>query len=209
MSPTSCLCALDVQTAAMSRRGNNAGGAASNEFWAKKAENFNASGISMSGEGKPGVYVPRHKRGGTSMASERDQQPSLRVTNLSQATMEEDLRELFGAFGRVTRVYIVRCALVLGAPPHSPSADIADVLLSLMRRCVWRWQAKDNITQQSRGFAFVSFENKCVACACVGRDRIVAHCIVAAGGTPRMPARTWTGIRTTTSSCVWNGQSRP
>ena len=101
----------------MSRRGNNAGGAASNEFWAKKAENFNASGISMSGEGKPGVYVPRHKRGGTSMASERDQQPSLRVTNLSQATMEEDLRELFGAFGRVTRVYIVRCALVLGAPP--------------------------------------------------------------------------------------------
>ena len=112
-----CLCALDVQTAAMSRRGNNAGGAASNEFWAKKAENFNASGISMSGEGKPGVYVPRHKRGGTSMASERDQQPSLRVTNLSQATMEEDLRELFGAFGRVTRVYIVRCALVLDARP--------------------------------------------------------------------------------------------
>lgn len=38
----------------------------------------------------------------------RDDLPTLRVTNISEETQENDLRELFGAFGRVARVYVGR-----------------------------------------------------------------------------------------------------
>ncbi|KAF7352262.1 Eukaryotic translation initiation factor 3 subunit G [Mycena venus] len=38
----------------------------------------------------------------------RDELPTLRVTNLSEDTQEDDLRELFGRFGRVARVFIGR-----------------------------------------------------------------------------------------------------
>lgn len=38
----------------------------------------------------------------------RDDLPTLRVTNLSEDTQEQDLRDLFGAFGRVARVYVGR-----------------------------------------------------------------------------------------------------
>ena len=38
----------------------------------------------------------------------RDDLPTLRVTNISEDTQEADLRELFGAFGRVARVYVGR-----------------------------------------------------------------------------------------------------
>ena len=38
----------------------------------------------------------------------RDDLPTLRVTNISEDTQENDLRELFGAFGRVARVYVGR-----------------------------------------------------------------------------------------------------
>lgn len=36
----------------------------------------------------------------------RDDLPTLRVTNVSEDTTDQDLRELFGAFGRVARVYV-------------------------------------------------------------------------------------------------------
>jgi RNA recognition motif-containing protein len=40
--------------------------------------------------------------------SSRDDLPTLRVTNISEDTGENDLRELFGNFGRVARVYVGR-----------------------------------------------------------------------------------------------------
>ena len=38
----------------------------------------------------------------------REDLPTLRVTNISEDTLENDLRELFGVFGRVARVYVGR-----------------------------------------------------------------------------------------------------
>lgn len=38
----------------------------------------------------------------------REDLPTLRVTNISEDTGENDLRELFGNFGRVARVYVGR-----------------------------------------------------------------------------------------------------
>jgi len=64
-----------------------------------------------------GKYIPpsmRSGRGpGESMgraggAGSRDDLPTLRVTNISEDTQENDLRELFGGFGRVARVYVGR-----------------------------------------------------------------------------------------------------
>ncbi|KAI0690655.1 translation initiation factor 3 RNA-binding subunit [Cerioporus squamosus] len=63
-----------------------------------------------------GKYVPPSMRGGGRGPGEamgrpggsRDDLPTLRVTNISEDTQENDLRELFGAFGRVARVYVGR-----------------------------------------------------------------------------------------------------
>lgn len=64
-----------------------------------------------------GKYVPPSMRSGTRSAGEsmrgpggvnRDDLPTLRVTNISEDTQEADLRELFGGFGRVARVYVGR-----------------------------------------------------------------------------------------------------
>ena len=38
----------------------------------------------------------------------RDDLPTLRVTNISEDTQENDLRDLFGTFGRIARVYVGR-----------------------------------------------------------------------------------------------------
>ncbi|CUA77273.1 Eukaryotic translation initiation factor 3 subunit G [Rhizoctonia solani] len=60
-------------------------------------------------------YVPPSMRagagrgGGESMyRNNRDDLPTLRVTNVSEDTQEDDLRELFSKFGRVARVYVGR-----------------------------------------------------------------------------------------------------
>ncbi|KIK79773.1 hypothetical protein PAXRUDRAFT_36356 [Paxillus rubicundulus Ve08.2h10] len=65
-----------------------------------------------------GKYVPPSMRAGARGAGEsmgrpggtgsREDLPTLRVTNISEETEENDLRELFGAFGRVARVYVGR-----------------------------------------------------------------------------------------------------
>ncbi len=41
-------------------------------------------------------------------STNRDDLPTLRVTNISEDTQENDLRDLFGVFGRVARVYVGR-----------------------------------------------------------------------------------------------------
>jgi len=62
-----------------------------------------------------GKYVPPSMRAGASRTGEsmrgtgnREDLPTLRVTNISEDTQESDLRELFGMFGRVARVYVGR-----------------------------------------------------------------------------------------------------
>jgi len=68
-----------------------------------------------------GKYVPPSKRagvgrgagesmrdGGGGGGGGREDLPTLRVTNISEDTQENDLRELFGVFGRVARVYVGR-----------------------------------------------------------------------------------------------------
>lgn len=83
----------------------------------------------------PGKYVPPSQRGdkklgerGESFSSrtQQDDQATVRVTNLSEETQESDLRELFGYFGPIRRVFL----------------------------------AKDKVTQQSKGFAFISYDSK-------------------------------------------------
>jgi len=63
-----------------------------------------------------GKYVPPSMRGaggvgrgaGESMRGSRDDLPTLRVTNISEDTQEQDLRDLFSHVGRVARVYVGR-----------------------------------------------------------------------------------------------------
>ena len=55
----------------------------------------------MRAGGRPGESMGRS--GGS-----RDDLPTLRVTNVSEDTTDNDLRDLFGMFGRVARVFIGR-----------------------------------------------------------------------------------------------------
>jgi translation initiation factor 3 subunit G len=61
-----------------------------------------------------GKYIPPSQRAGAGrgagerMGGSREDLPTLRVTNISEDTQENDLRELFGVFGRVARVYVGR-----------------------------------------------------------------------------------------------------
>jgi translation initiation factor 3 subunit G len=57
----------------------------------------------MRGAGARGAGESMRGPGGS-----RDDLPTLRVTNISEDTQENDLRELFGVFGRVARVYVGR-----------------------------------------------------------------------------------------------------
>jgi len=64
-----------------------------------------------SGPGGKGSYVPPSMRGGAkgnegeSMRRGRDDN-SIRVTNLSEDTREQDLQELFRPFGAISRIYV-------------------------------------------------------------------------------------------------------
>lgn len=76
------------------------------------------------GSGAPGKYVaPRGAMSSGGGGGREEEQNTLRVTNISEDTNEDDLRDLFSPFGRIQRVYL----------------------------------AKDRETQQSRGFAYISF----------------------------------------------------
>ncbi|TIA88052.1 hypothetical protein E3P99_02829 [Wallemia hederae] len=61
-----------------------------------------------------GKYIPPSQRAGARAsgagpgAPSRDEYPTLRVTNVSEDTQEEDLKDLFKRFGRVQRVFIGR-----------------------------------------------------------------------------------------------------
>ena len=59
-----------------------------------------------------GKYVPVHMRNGAKGAGEsmnnrnRDDLPTLRVTNLSEDAQDADLWDLFGRFGKINRIYL-------------------------------------------------------------------------------------------------------
>ena len=67
------------------------------------------------GASTSGKYVPPSMRAGAGRGAgesmgrpggNRDDLPTLRVTNVSEDAIEDDLRELFSRFGRVARVFI-------------------------------------------------------------------------------------------------------
>lgn len=74
------------------------------------------TGNPAAGAGAPTKYIPPSMRAGARGPGEsmrgpganRDDLPTLRVTNISEDVQENDLRELFGVFGRVARVYVGR-----------------------------------------------------------------------------------------------------
>ena len=62
-------------------------------------------------------YVPPHLRAGAARLTgpgstmerrERDDSNTLRVTNLSEDVTDDDLRDLFGRFGRISRVFLAK-----------------------------------------------------------------------------------------------------
>ena len=81
-------------------------GAASGTPGAWKAGGLRGGALSATG----GKYVPPSMRGGgrgMSMDDNRDT-ATLRVTNISEDTSEQDLRELFSRFGHIQRIYLAK-----------------------------------------------------------------------------------------------------
>jgi len=99
------------------------------------------------GGGDEGKYVPVHMRGkgdvrgsdnrkgGDAQQREEDSSNQIRVTNISEDTTENDLRELFRRFGTTSRIYL----------------------------------AKDKGTNQSRGFAFITYTSRADAQKAIDR----------------------------------------
>ncbi|MCL4133925.1 UNVERIFIED_CONTAM: hypothetical protein GTU68_019587, partial [Idotea baltica] len=64
--------------------------------------------------GIQGKYVPpsmrqgANKKGESMMSGKRDETSTVRVTNLSENTREEDLKELFQSFGDIVRIFLAK-----------------------------------------------------------------------------------------------------
>ncbi|KAK4152779.1 eukaryotic translation initiation factor 3 subunit G-domain-containing protein [Chaetomidium leptoderma] len=76
-----------------------------------------AASVGAAGAGKKGSYVPPAMRSGAGGAQgermggkygERDDLATLRVTNVSEMAEEQELRDMFERFGRVTRVFLAK-----------------------------------------------------------------------------------------------------
>ncbi|KAG7287817.1 translation initiation factor eIF3 subunit g [Staphylotrichum longicolle] len=75
-----------------------------------------AASVGAAGPGKKGSYVPPALRAGAAGAgermggkySDRDDLATLRVTNVSEMAEEQELRDMFERFGRVTRVFLAK-----------------------------------------------------------------------------------------------------
>jgi len=83
----------------------------------EKTSNNSSSLSSSSGTNSSsaanGKYVPVWKRGGAQSVGERqgsvgEDQSTLRVTNLSEDTTEQDLSDLFRRFGHTSRIYLAK-----------------------------------------------------------------------------------------------------
>lgn len=100
------------------------------------------------GASSSGKYVPMHLRAGAEGVSmQRDDSSTIRVTNISEDTTDDDLRDLFRRFGHTSRIYL----------------------------------AKDRLTGQSRGFAFINFTTREAAQSAIdglnghGYDNLILH----------------------------------
>ncbi|KAL2200611.1 eukaryotic translation initiation factor 3 subunit G-domain-containing protein [Corynascus similis CBS 632.67] len=75
-----------------------------------------AAAVGAAGPGKKGSYVPPALRAGAGAQGERmggkygerDDLATLRVTNVSEMAEEQELRDMFERFGRVTRVFLAK-----------------------------------------------------------------------------------------------------
>ncbi|KAK7754067.1 translation initiation factor eIF3 subunit g [Diatrype stigma] len=84
------------------------------------ADDAAAASVGATGAGKKGSYVPPAMRGagggagekmggpGAGKYGERDDFATLRVTNVSEMAEENELRDMFERFGRVTRVFLAK-----------------------------------------------------------------------------------------------------
>ncbi|KAK4700060.1 translation initiation factor 3 subunit G, partial [Phenoliferia sp. Uapishka_3] len=79
---------------------------------AEGGSSLDPSGSASDMRANGGKYVPVHMRAGTRGAGEsmnnrnRDDLPTLRVTNLSEDAQDADLWELFARFGKINRIYL-------------------------------------------------------------------------------------------------------
>ena len=99
----------DPELEARSREEGGGGNAA----LAALAAGGGGGGLGGGGGGEGGRYLPPSMRGGeggpgAGRFMDRDDSNTLRVTNISENADERDLKELFGAFGPTTRVYLAK-----------------------------------------------------------------------------------------------------
>ncbi|KAK3398479.1 eukaryotic translation initiation factor 3 subunit G-domain-containing protein [Sordaria brevicollis] len=95
-----------------------AGAGAGADAAAGAADEAAAASAGAAGAGKKGSYVPPALRGAGAGAAagermggkygERDDLATLRVTNVSEMAEEQELRDMFERFGRVTRVFLAK-----------------------------------------------------------------------------------------------------
>ena len=110
--------AMKMQTGGAERIGGDDGGRIASGVYVAPANRKRAEdGDGPAGDGPAkGTYVPPSMRpgragaagpgGGSSMHGERDVSCTVRVTNISENTREEDLRDLFRGFGAISRCYL-------------------------------------------------------------------------------------------------------
>lgn len=89
---------------------------------ARQGESMNRSGRGK--EQQPVIFVGCHKLPSTLA----DDTATVRVTNLSEETKEQDLRDLFGHFGPIHRVYLAKDKTMQRSKVH---VEDSIVLLSL------------------------------------------------------------------------------
>lgn len=131
--------------------GNESGGGGDSSSGDARAPSMSGDHGGQSGAGAPDVagedggrrggrYVPPSMRTGAgsrvregeSMYGRRDEN-SIRISNLSDAATEDDLRQLLSAFGHVVRIYLARDR-VTGAPKGFAFAAFAE--RSSTERCI-------------------------------------------------------------------------
>lgn len=103
--------AAKIQSGGAERIGGDDGGRIASGVYVAPANRKRAEeGGEPAGPGGKGVYVPPSQRpgrsGGGASMYERDDTATLRVTNISENTREDDLRELFRPFGPISRCYL-------------------------------------------------------------------------------------------------------
>lgn len=114
------------------------------------------------GGDRTGIYVPPNRGSGGDSRGEENSENTLRVSNLSKRVCEEDLKDLFGAFGRIFRVSL---------PREDVPSDEKD--------SSGNWSGK--MIKQPRGFAFIAYNERADAERALeklqghGYDHLILH----------------------------------